>query len=353
MMKKKFTGVNIQNLRKRELIVGISAALLGVIGLIDLFLISPSWAIGTATGALVFAHAWNNNWISTKPIANPIGDRVKKFDEWSPEWIDRWGKFHTVETTHGMPVLEKWAKKIPEKYWSKWATFSMLSMGTFVVIWFFIFAYITYEGFLFGSEIYYEMDFLAAREPPDISALEMAVTVAVWSTALLLTVAYFLLLLPLYILLFLVLIPGIALHELGHFVAMVRNDIEVEAYGILFLGPLPAGAFVKPTDDEWDEKKTLGTKLQVFSSGISANIAYGAFFAVIALPWLGFSALDSSNPVAMTALYVFLILSIIEFINAFFNSIPLWKLDGGHFFKGISGNYRLKERLSMFRQGTE
>lgn len=130
-----------------------------------------------------------------------------------------------------------------------------------------------------------------------------------------------------YLALFIVLLPGVAFHEFGHLVAAVRTGVGIESYGLLFIGPLPMGAFVKPACAyQWDQIQ-LEDQLWILSNGVYHDLIHGsvALLAALFLPqpyqypvgvygllWLGMSAT---------------------------NALPLPKIDGGLYCQTIISDW--------------
>jgi Zn-dependent protease len=129
-------------------------------------------------------------------------------------------------------------------------------------------------------------------------------------------------------------LPGLALHEFGHYAALRKADVEIESYGLLFSGPILNGAFVNP-DSEEIEEKDVDTQFSVLAGGIANNLLYGTVL-------LGGSLLLFTNPltkitggievqIQQPLPAILFWIACFEYAMAFANACPVGRLDGGKF----------------------
>lgn len=63
---------------------------------------------------------------------------------------------------------------------------------------------------------------------------------------------------------------AMVIHELGHAIYCVYEDIGIESTGVVLLGIIPIGAFVEP-NEEGQEKASKISRLRMFSAGVFNN----------------------------------------------------------------------------------
>lgn len=69
----------------------------------------------------------------------------------------------------------------------------------------------------------------------------------------------------------LALVSVVVVHEISHGIVAKAEDVPVESLGVFFALAIPLGAFVEPKEDVF-EKKSLLSKLRVYSAGSIANL---------------------------------------------------------------------------------
>lgn len=132
-------------------------------------------------------------------------------------------------------------------------------------------------------------------------------------------------------------LPGIALHEFGHYAAARRAGASVDSYGLLLLGPVLGGAYVEPGDDA--EDLPADKKYGIWAAGIGNSMLWGTVLlagglalsgdpGAVLFGWLlqDFGVF-TSQPVAS----LLLALGIMEVANSFLNAMPFGPVDGGGF----------------------
>jgi hypothetical protein len=145
--------------------------------------------------------------------------------------------------------------------------------------------------------------------------------------------------------------PGLILHEFGHYASIEHGGGEIERYGIIFIGPFLGGAFVDPGESM--ETMNLFDKLYGLSAGVANTVIWGTMLTVgglvlvgnpitIVQAWLSneYSVL-LANPVG-TGL---LLIGFVEFTNAQLNSFPGGPIDGGKVIDAAEDEYEWKPWL--------
>lgn len=86
------------------------------------------------------------------------------------------------------------------------------------------------------------------------------------------------------------LLLALIVHEGGHAIMCRIADMEIESTGLVFLGPIPFGAFVQP-DEESVERSPIMTRLRMYAGGVMNNVALSVVLLVLlAGPMLAFVA---------------------------------------------------------------
>lgn len=158
----------------------------------------------------------------------------------------------------------------------------------------------------------------------------------------------------------LVLFISIVIHEGGHAIAALREDISVEEWGfITLLGVIPLGAYVKPNEQEL-QQADIRALFRVMSAGIMNNymislLAWG-YFLLGSTPSLGevFSA-HLSLVVGNMAFFEFGVVATflywIIFLNVnlgLINTLPIVGLDGGQIVSAWSeGNFESQTAFAI------
>ena len=122
---------------------------------------------------------------------------------------------------------------------------------------------------------------------------------------------------------------GICLHEAGHVLAMRSRKVQIEEVGFgfgpalfsfrsdrwlpgtkLFLKLFPVGAYVRPTDGEYERMLSLPIKDQalIYGAGIMANIFFGAFLLALSLILPPHHNLTARMVVGLGAVFVSLVI---------------------------------------------
>lgn len=112
-------------------------------------------------------------------------------------------------------------------------------------------------------------------------------------------------------------LPGLALHEFGHAVTVLKHGGDIDSVGLAFIGPFVMGAFVEPNQASVQDFTVEQTR-DVYATGIIHNVAlaWALYVLSIAIP----QGLASA---------VLLWVAAFEVANAIMNALPIPKVDGG------------------------
>lgn len=249
----------------------------------------------------------------------------------TPSYIEHGTYLTKVKTTRGKATARRVALAVPESLYSRWATTGVGLVGLFVACWLVILT-IT-AGVLIAKAAPWVLslawlDLLVAPSTP--SAPEVDVARVLFEAA----VGYLA-----YCVAFAILFPGIVLHEFGHFMAIVRNGGSVESYGLLFLGPVPMGAFVEPADELDGTCLSRRSWLEIASGGIVNNVGWGIGLAAVAATIFVVSGVDLWTGVHAAPLeqvgVLLLVLGVVEVLMGVSNAVPHPKLDGGIYLRSL------------------
>jgi Zn-dependent protease len=263
-----------------------------------------------------------------------------------PEWIEYRGNYmFLVKTTKGKDKLDWVVDRIPKPLFNVWQRFGVSVMVILLVLHsLLILAAIGVSVVAMGIAL---QDLVTNGLPLDLLAVETGQTEVergislqdvLWSLAtipiaigillLLSAVFWYLLVLPL--------LPGLLLHEFGHYAMAKRADVEIQSYGFIFMGPFVQGAFVEPNDEDL-ERASVSEKLRILSGGVGTNILLATGYICLALlvlenPVNAFSQVLTGNaylladqPVALCIVG----LACVEVALALLNTLPGGEIDGG------------------------
>jgi Zn-dependent protease len=128
--------------------------------------------------------------------------------------------------------------------------------------------------------------------------------------------------------------PSIALHEYGHFLAMVKHDVPVEGYGVAFVGPLPLAAYVRPKDPPLKEPPDNGEILDIVSAGVINNFVYRNFMLGISV--LVFLIGDPAYlDLTLVVAVFFAFIGLMDISFAVMNCLPVWGTDGDFYLSAV------------------
>jgi membrane-associated protease RseP (regulator of RpoE activity) len=86
------------------------------------------------------------------------------------------------------------------------------------------------------------------------------------------------------------LLLALVVHEGGHAIMCRISDMDVESTGLVFLGPIPFGAFVQPDEDSVERAAVLN-RLRMYAGGVMNNVALSVILLVLlAGPMMAFIA---------------------------------------------------------------
>lgn len=293
----------------------------------------------------------------TLPWVQTVKDRVKAAVLGRlPSWVTYRGKgLFTVETTRGMKQLDRLVDRVPQTVFDWWQRFGTRLMMAFLFVWALILlaavslwvwatGHLAFELAVWALEYDWLSLFEVQRQQPEFDPLaaiaaavqaipEIALALAILGViVLVLVIAMWVAMLPL--------LPGLALHELGHYAAIRRSGAIVESYGLLLFGPVLAGAFVEPGSDanRLDVRDSAG----VWAAGIANSVLWGALLVAFGVaaggqPLMTIEALVTGGATAVVADQpvgaLFVLLGSVEFANAFGNAYPGGRVDGGGFIR--------------------
>lgn len=200
-------------------------------------------------------------------------------DERLPEYAERDGERILVKSTLGLDHLRRLSN-------SKVGEFLSLSKGasnksTSFLIPALITSLLTLAVGTIGAVA---LKLLASDLPPSPPAdtPEWSMTAVDYLLVVPQAILAVLVVLAVWYLIFLVLTPIIAVHEFGHLNACERSGLGVEAWGILFFGPIPMGAAIVPERmTDWP-LLPLEERVWILSSGPFNDLLHGAFAILVA-----------------------------------------------------------------------
>lgn len=266
-----------------------------------------------------------------------ISSLVTRVDDRLPSYAERDGKIIKVHTTVGMGHVTRVCHAIPDGAWKRWNGVGIvLTAACLAGV---LLAIVLGASYTAGSVVAKVPGFVEsvlAQKPPQAPAFSFSIQalidgvvsflVGLVVTALTLTLMAVLFTL-FYIIAFAIMLPDLVFHEFGHAVAFVKNGMGIKSYGLLFIGPVPMGAFVEP-DGSYKDQFDTRQRLEVASAGILHSVGYGA-------------VLVSVGALIGPGLWSYVIGSIglAHMANGTINAIPHRKLDGGHFVAALLDEY--------------
>lgn len=291
-----------------------------------------------------------------------VGGRYK------PDWIEHSGSlFFKLKTTRGSTYLDRLVERIPDRALNCWIRGSVAAMVAMLAVWAAILltSLVILLGLLgkgaiavmqwLGTVDWISLFTVQPAEPVQIDIAAQLMAVAAGLPDLLLSLAIaFLWSLAMFWGVMLLFLPGISLHEFGHYAALKKHGLDVEHYGLFTIGPYPGGAFVEPACDL--RKESSPTNYAVLAAGIGNTLLWAAVLLITGLFVTGspvaavVAALagDISLFVASPAAGLLVLLAVFEAVNAFLNAFPRGPVDGGLFVEAAEREFYGIERKPEF-----
>ena len=272
----------------------------------------------------------------------------------------RSGLTFMIGTTAGAARLDNIAECIPDRIIGGWLWFGTATVAVFLFTWAVILLGIVTLVIWAGLGVFefvvvqlQTMDWatLLDRDPtatPDLT--ELLMTLAASTPEILAVLSKLVVVLIVSIaatwLMMLPFIPGLFLHEFGHYAAARRYDIPIEQYGLILLGPFLGGAFVGP-DEGVVEARPMRQRLHMVSAGIASQLLWGSAMLLLGIlllsdpvgalasVWTRDYAVIAANPVSAIMFY----LGAVEVLNGFLNAFPGGPVDGGLFIQAAEDEY--------------
>lgn len=298
----------------------------------------------------------------------PTFPRITEAREWlATQFVDRlppWAEPHgdwmlLLTTTRGMDRLDAAVDRIPDGLVARWQRFAVRLMEVFLLIWaVLMLAFLAAAVWAIGvlavtvaewAIAYDWMSLFEPRAPPTFNPIQdiLAAIAAIPQIALVLAALFAALtaFIILWWVVMLPILPGLTLHEFGHYAALRKSGASVDGYGLILFGPLLGGAFVQPGDDA----ALLGSEetFAVWSGGIANSVIWGsaliaAGVAVGGDPVAVLQAVADPNaapfldPILASIL---LLVGFIEIGNGFLNAVPVGPVDGGGFIRSVEQDW--------------
>jgi len=252
-----------------------------------------------------------------------------------PAWAEYHGGYIIMaKTTYGKATVDRFVDRVPKRLLEVWQRFSVAMMFVLLTLWsLFLLACL---GVLLGvsatglySLLQNPPSFEWLFVEPSLGETDVALTLGDVLYYSLHFVGFLIVLFVVFVATFLLFLPGMMLHEGGHYLAARRNDLTVDYYGIIFKGPLPAGAFVHIPDDELEEAPRENV-LPTLAGGIGNTMLWASALLVT-----GGSVLLAATQFDLSSLsvlgYGLVLIGGFELFNAYINAFPAGKVDGGLF----------------------
>jgi Zn-dependent protease len=228
-----------------------------------------------------------------------------------------------LSTDRGVDRIETAARAVPE---SIWQSYSGVASGMMYVWW------VCWGGFgLYGLWRILTTEPESTTSAASSSSGSLTVSPVDWLLAvpevvleLLMQVA---IAIPLYWAIMLVFIPSLLLHEFGHVVGFVRAGFDLDEYGVIFWGPLPVAAFVRPSGRM--EETTRNDYQRAVSSGPMAHVIFASLYVAIGIGVAAVFASTAARILSVAAVG----LALMELLLGAMNAIPISGLDGQHFLR--------------------
>lgn len=292
----------------------------------------------------------------------PTSPRLMRFKSWVssrtldrlPEWAEYRGNFKLLlKTNVGSDQLDTFVNRVPAPLIKGWLRFAIATMAVFLVGW----SVLLLVGLVLAVQaawtltqdvvewaLAYDWLSLLNSQPTTgfdpiaqvlgiVNAIpEIAHMIGVLAISLLISIIFYW-----FVMAFL--LPGLTLHEFGHYAAIRRAGASVDSYGLLLFGPLLGGAFVEPGEDA--EELDAAQDFRIWSAGIANSLLWGTSLLLSGLllteqPLTTIQALYtqqygvvSSQPVPSILLGV----GVVEVANSFLNAVPFGPVDGGGFIR--------------------
>lgn len=267
------------------------------------------------------------------------------------------------KTNLGKSYLDRFVERIPDGVLDLWRRFGVRLMEMFLFVWGVILLvalgvilWIAGNLLIEGIQWLVSVDWLSLSLPeppkkgqPEFNLVSLIKGIAEIVPQIFMGLAYFVVYGVIFTvfmwIIMLPFLPGLAIHEFGHYVSIKKSEASVEDYGLVLIGPLLAGAFVEPGNDA--EHLDKNSSYWVWSSGISNSVLWGSFLIAMGIMihtdplslFLDFSMgeidviMDHPLPSALIAVGLF------ESANAFLNAMPIGPVDGGGYIRRVEREY--------------
>lgn len=305
-----------------------------------------SWPINAVASRLPMNYEGSDRLSALKA---DIRDRVLPH---LPEWLEHQsGLTFLVRMDGGKNRLDAVVDAVPDRLLDAWSRFGVVTMTVFVTIWgvillaaFGVWLWIAGGLVVDGTQWALAFDWMSLLNTDvstDTNVLERFIGYALAIPGFVVAAGKALVLAVIAVgmtwLVTLPLLPGLALHEFGHYAAIRHAGGDVDSYGLLLLGPVLGGAYVKEDGDIND----LGPQnaYSVWAAGIANSVLWGTMLVSLGVV-LSAGTVDVVNLVNGNVLSevsrqplasVFILVGGIDIANGFLNAIPFGPVDGGGF----------------------
>ncbi|MFB6163100.1 MAG: site-2 protease family protein [Halococcoides sp.] len=193
-----------------------------------------------------------------------------------PEAVKVSGPVITLHTGRGRDLLDRLAA--PERFWRAWGN---LGMGIAVVVAVAMFGLLatTIAGILRNPSVQLDYQPRNVLIIPGVNEyLPLAAAPAIVAG----------------------LLVALVVHEGGHGLLCRVEDIAIDSLGLVFVGPIPFGAFVAP-DEESRRAADRGAQARMFAAGVTNNFAITIVTLVLLFgPVMGSIAVADGVPIGQT-----------------------------------------------------
>jgi len=295
-------------------------------------------------------------WVGQYLPAMDREPRFQKYREWCvnqlPAYIEYRGNWTVmIHTTKGKGWFTSVAARIPDRVYRYWHRYSLVSMVVLLSVW--SLAILFGVGVSIGVYIHTLTEMVPKLLTVDWSTFiqfgnqptpEYELTLQTVLNGLLkvgvglIQLTALLLLATLLLWVFMLpIIPGLIIHEFGHFASMQQAGSDVETYGLILTGPILAGAFVQP--DESFEDVSPQKRLHALSAGVGNTLLWATVlltggFVLTSDPVSVLQSLagrDHTVFIQHPVGSILLLFGVFEMMNAVGNAFPIGHVDGGLF----------------------
>jgi len=276
-------------------------------------------------------------------------------DTVTPKWFERHTDYtFTVTTTSGMERIDGYINRVPDAILSRWRAIAIGVMALYTALWsIFITAYMlswaviipwSLSSFSYDAQQSQSVDFIGilmvlVEHVPEFIIGAVVLLTAFIVFAAITSIAF---------------LPGLALHELAHYIAIRDAGGKVDHYGLLFTGPVITGAFVEPEDESF-VALPLYDRLAVFSVGVFHSLVWGTTLLLVGALFIGPRITESFTSTSTSIIPLLVIIGGSEIAGSLLNAAPGSKIDGGRFIQaleqdllGYEDDMSLRERMSKF-----